>query len=45
MYNMDLPCMVNQQERLHTVIVSNLLTRIGVTVLVSAMDVRWQDIL
>ena len=45
MYNMDLPRMINQQERLHSVIECNLLTSIGVIVLASAMVVRWQDIL
>ena len=32
-------------EKLHSVIECNLLTSIGVIVLISAMDVRWQDIL
>ena len=35
----------NQPKRLHSVIECNLLTSIGVIVLVSAMDVRWQNIL
>ena len=45
MYYMDLPRMISQQEKLHSVIEYNRLTSIGVIVLVSAMVVRWQDIL
>ena len=45
MNNIDLPRMINQQERLHSVIECNPSTSIGGIVLVSAMVVRWQDIL